>query len=174
MKNNEVENAICYIRDYIQWYNERSASAVARKLMDAVNVVIENYKTEEKRVSDLENFGVMRDLFIGLAFDKYLENIDVREAARVPIQYYIKRISENYLFLKDVNARFYYAYKDYKECERAKKMLQDELEFKVGLVNELERAKKEGLNKIRQQIERMIKESDGCIEDFRELVRKYG
>lgn len=170
MKNNEVENAICYIRDYIQRYNERSASAVARKLMDAVNVVIENYNKEEQEIADLENADLMKDLFAGLAFGGYIRMVDVEDALRVPMIYYVKRIQDNYLSVEDVHKRFYYAYGDHRALVRNTKYLKDEMEY----LEDLRRIYNEQTNDDKKEIaRRAIESSEIYIENLRESIRKF-
>ena len=169
MKNEAVENAICYIRDYIQRYNERSASAVARKLMDAVNVVIENYNKEEREVASLENADLMKDLFWGLAFGGYISMVKLEDALQVPMQYYIKRIRDNYLSV-DINKRFYYAYMDFVSYNRNRKYLEEETQWLIDLKKIYKEQKtEEGKEKARKAIE----SSERYIEHLRESVRKF-
>ena len=167
---NEVENAILYIRDYVQAYNERSASAVARKLMDAVNVVIENYNTDEVKGVDLENEKLTRDMFMSLAFGEYIKWINIEDAMRVPMQYYIKRISEHHLDVDDINKRFLYAYNDHRALVRFKEDLKRELDWLEELHKILKSQKTdEGKDAVNKQ----IIYSENYIENIRERVRAF-
>lgn len=158
-----VKNAILYLKDYICAYNERRASDTGRKLLESVNVVIDFFNEIENTEQEEYNNEEIREMFFGLAFGEYRERVNMQEAIKIPMDYYIKRISEHYLREPSMGLRFYKAYRDHIERDRNIENIIQERK-NIELIKSL---------KISQYFkDSAIEQYEGNIEFYTELVKK--
>lgn len=169
MKNTEVENAICYIRDYISRLNDRSQSQTARKMLDCVNVLIDYYNASEEELDKMRGITEQRDLFMHLVignggWTSFFENYTC-----VPALYYYVRLPESgdiHDFRKSIRkaAWDYYLYMGFLHDIQE---LEQDIQLYMQLLKKNE-DKPENVKIILNSIE-LAKQ---CIQDCREYARQ--
>ncbi len=167
MKNNEVENAICYIRDYIERYNERSASAVARKLMDCINVLIDYYNASEEELNKMRGIKEQRDLFMHMVIGNGGWTSFFEDYTCVPALYYYTRLPESgdlHDFRKSIR-KAAWDYRLYKGYLHDIQEMEQDIQLYMQLLKKNE-DKPENVKVILGSID-LAKQ---CIQDFREYA----
>ena len=132
MKKNtkkDIENAICYIKEYARGLKERSKSDVSKRLCYAINTIIEDYNELEQVEMERAESAKLIKLLLPLVFSSFhLDNhiVDIEVAAQIPAEYYARRINEHYLDEDSIGRMFYCAYMDYKALQINLESLEDE------------------------------------------------
>ena len=162
MKGDAVEKAILYIKDYTQRTYARTRSEQVERLVESVNTLIEHYNRLNALRSEYENTVKLRDMFLLSILGEYREDYFgvVEIAKKVPVHYYVKRISEHYMD-EPVAKRILNTVRDYKLLDTCKETISKERELldymkERGVSDELIRKAEENIEYYREEMNKLL------------------
>ena len=158
------------MKDFASSYDKRKGTAYSRKIVEAVNTIIDAYNEAEERHSEPED--TRKDtveLFTEIIFGKLIDRINPRKAIQIPREYYEKRILEHYSNLGRETA-FYYAYSDF--------LLRDEemqdIYRSTNFTNQLRRIAEETRDEnLKKALYDTIEEEHKLIGECRERIAQF-
>ena len=181
MKKNDVEDAILFLREFVEHYSSRcdkpSQKKVCDRLKHSVNRIIEFFnRTEDEHyqmatiAEKIKSREKTAEFFVFIAMRGEMFGFDTKEALRIPVEYYQKKIEDWSDKDKTLTKKIYAAYKHWQLREDCYESIRDDYEEKekwlVMLREETDEDRKAFIKTVIGSLEKNIDANNELIAQF--------